>query len=89
MESLRGSPVNRAMLVLQYRNFRYHGAKELQLLPCLRAHTQQGVIMTYNGMKLNEFNSDKPVLFGPPKQMLCWDDEDWHEPTTDYMGLED
>lgn len=31
--------------------------------------------MKYNGMKLNEFKSDKPVLFDPPKQMICWNNE--------------
>lgn len=30
--------------------------------------------MKYNGMKLNEFKSDKPVMFDPPKKMLVWDE---------------
>lgn len=28
--------------------------------------------MKYNGMKLKEFTSDKPLVFDPPKLMLCW-----------------
>ncbi len=32
--------------------------------------------MKYNGMKLKEFKSDKPVAFDPPKNMLVWDDDD-------------
>lgn len=31
--------------------------------------------MTYNGEELNEFTSDKPVTFNPPKKMLVWDGE--------------
>lgn len=29
--------------------------------------------MKYNGIELKEFTSDKPVVFDPPKKMLCWD----------------
>lgn len=29
--------------------------------------------MKYKGIGLKEFTSDKPVLFDPPKNMLCWD----------------
>lgn len=29
--------------------------------------------MKYKGIELNEFTSDKPVLFDPPKRMLVWD----------------
>ena len=31
--------------------------------------------MKYNGITLKEFTSDKPVVFDPPKQMLCWNNE--------------
>lgn len=31
--------------------------------------------MKYNGVEVKEFTSDKPVLFDPPKQMLCWNNE--------------
>ena len=30
--------------------------------------------MRYNGIKLKEFTSDKPVVFDPPKRMVVWDD---------------
>lgn len=30
--------------------------------------------MKYNGTELNEFTSDRPVVFDPPKKMLVWDD---------------
>lgn len=29
--------------------------------------------MKYNGIELEEFTSDKPVVFDPPRKMLCWD----------------
>ena len=29
--------------------------------------------MTYKGIELKEFESDKPVVFDPPKRMLVWD----------------
>ena len=32
--------------------------------------------MKYKGIELNEFTSDKPVLFDPPKRMLVWNDCD-------------
>ena len=32
--------------------------------------------MTYKGIELNEFTSDKPVVFDPPKRMLVWDCND-------------
>ena len=28
--------------------------------------------MKYKGIELNEFTSDRPVLFDPPKKMLVW-----------------
>ena len=28
--------------------------------------------MKYKGIELNEFESEKPVLFDPPKLMLVW-----------------
>ena len=28
--------------------------------------------MKYKGQELTEFKSDKPVVFDPPKRMLCW-----------------
>ena len=30
--------------------------------------------MKYKGIELNEFTSEKPVLFDPPKLMLVWND---------------
>jgi hypothetical protein len=33
--------------------------------------------INYNGMKLEEFTSDKPVIFDPPKKMLVTDDYDY------------
>lgn len=30
--------------------------------------------MKYNGMKLKEFTSDKPVVFDPPRRMVVWDE---------------
>ena len=30
--------------------------------------------MKYKGIELNEFESEKPVLFDPPKLMLVWND---------------
>lgn len=32
--------------------------------------------MEYNGIELNKFTSDRPVVFDPPKKMLVWDDID-------------
>lgn len=32
--------------------------------------------MTYKGIELKEFESEKPVLFDPPKKMLVWDYDD-------------
>ena len=32
--------------------------------------------INYNGMELEEFTSDKPVIFDPPKKMLVTDDYD-------------
>lgn len=32
--------------------------------------------MKYKGIELNEFESEKPVLFDPPKLMLVWNDRD-------------
>lgn len=32
--------------------------------------------MEYKGIELNEFESDKPVVFDPPKRMLVWDCDD-------------
>ena len=32
--------------------------------------------MTYKGIELNEFESEKPVIFDPPKRMLVWDYND-------------
>lgn len=29
--------------------------------------------MKYKGIELNEFTSEKPVIFDPPKRMLVWD----------------
>lgn len=30
--------------------------------------------MKYKGIELKEFTSDKPVIFDPPKKMICWND---------------
>lgn len=32
--------------------------------------------MTYKGIELKEFESEKPVLFDPPRKMLVWDYDD-------------
>ena len=32
--------------------------------------------MTYKGIELEEFTSEKPVIFDPPKRMLVWNDCD-------------
>ena len=40
--------------------------------------------MTYKGIELNEFTSEKPVLFDPPKLMLVWNDGD-DEPSKDNV----
>ena len=32
--------------------------------------------MKYKGIELKEFESDKPVVFDPPKRMLVWDYDD-------------
>ena len=32
--------------------------------------------MKYDGIKLQEFTSDKTIVFDPPKKMLVWDIED-------------
>lgn len=40
--------------------------------------------MTYNNQELKEFESDKPIIFDPPKLMICWDHENFRvtpEPT--------
>ena len=40
--------------------------------------------MKYKGIELNEFTSEKPVLFDPPKLMLVWNDGD-SEPLKDNV----
>ena len=40
--------------------------------------------MKYKGIELNEFTSDKPVVFDPPKRMLVWNDGD-NEPATEQV----
>ena len=40
--------------------------------------------MKYKGIELNEFESEKPVLFDPPKLMLVWNDGD-SEPLKDNV----
>lgn len=32
--------------------------------------------MKYNGIVVKEFTSDKPLVFDPPKNMVCWDHDD-------------
>ena len=32
--------------------------------------------MTYKGIELKEFTSEKPVIFDPPKRMLVWNNGD-------------
>lgn len=40
--------------------------------------------MKYKGIELNEFKSEKPVLFDPPKLMFVWNDGD-NEPFEDSV----
>lgn len=40
--------------------------------------------MTYKGIELKEFTSEKPVIFDPPKRMLVWNDCD-DEPSKDNV----
>ena len=40
--------------------------------------------MKYKGIELKEFESEKPVLFDPPKRMLVWNDCD-NEPFKDSV----
>ena len=40
--------------------------------------------MKYKGIELNEFESEKPVIFDPPKLMLGWNDGD-SEPFEDNV----
>lgn len=40
--------------------------------------------MKYKGIELKEFESEKPVLFDPPKLMLLWNDCD-DEPSKDNV----
>ena len=40
--------------------------------------------MKYKGIELNEFTSEKPVVFDPPKRMLMWNDCD-NEPFEDSV----
>lgn len=40
--------------------------------------------MTYKGIELKEFESEKPVLFDPPKLMLVWNNGD-DEPATEQV----
>lgn len=40
--------------------------------------------MTYKGIELKEFTSEKPVIFDPPKRMLVWNDGD-DEPSKDNV----
>lgn len=35
--------------------------------------------MEYEGIKLTEFKSDKPVVFNPARQMIVWDDNRFPE----------
>lgn len=41
--------------------------------------------MKYHGIELEEFKSDKPVSFDPPRKMLCWDVEGNYELTDSYV----
>ena len=40
--------------------------------------------MKYKGIELKEFESEKPVVFDPPKRMLVWNDCD-DEPSKDNV----
>ena len=40
--------------------------------------------MKYKGIELKEFESEKPVIFDPPKRMLVWNDGD-DEPSKDNV----
>ncbi len=40
--------------------------------------------MKYKGIELKEFTSDKPVVFDPPRKMLCWNIEN-ERPAERYL----
>lgn len=39
----------------------------------------------YNGMELEEFKSDKPVIFDSPKAALCWMNNGWQGGVCEYI----
>lgn len=43
--------------------------------------------MKYNVTELEEFTSDRPVVFDPPRKMLVWDDDDWKPGTANVYAF--
>ena len=41
--------------------------------------------INYNGMELEEFTSDKPVVFDKHVRALCWNNNGWHGGTREYV----
>lgn len=39
----------------------------------------------YNGMELEEFSSDKPVIFDSPRAALCWMNNGWQGGACEYI----
>ena len=39
----------------------------------------------YNGMELEEFKSDKPVIFDSPRAALCWMNNGWQGGVCEYI----
>lgn len=39
----------------------------------------------YNGMELEEFSSDKPVIFDSPRAALCWMNNGWQGGVCEYI----
>lgn len=41
--------------------------------------------INYNGMELEEFKSDKPVIFDSPRAALCWMNNGWQGGVCEYI----
>jgi hypothetical protein len=41
--------------------------------------------INYKGMLLEEFSSDKPVIFDSPRAALCWMNNGWQEGVCEYI----
>lgn len=41
--------------------------------------------INYNGMELEEFTSDKPVIFDKPVGALCWNNNGWQGGICEYV----